>query len=64
MENQGWLKVVINQMQKDLADLRKDMKILLEERAIAKGRMYVISGLIAGTVGFGTELVAMWLRAK
>jgi sensor histidine kinase regulating citrate/malate metabolism len=54
----GWLRVVIEQMQEDLTEIKGDLKILREERAEHKGRMYIVVGLIT----IGINLLAVWLK--
>lgn len=57
-DDHGWLRVVIDQIQDDLTEMKADVKTLLEERAEKRGKVYVIVGLI--TVGI--NLLAAWLR--
>lgn len=57
-ENQGWLKVVIDQMQDDLTEMKADVKVLLETKAKNEGKVYVLAGLIT----IGINLLAAWLK--
>lgn len=47
-ERDAWLKVVVEQMQESLAELKLDVKKLLEERAEQKGKTYVIVAIVSG----------------
>lgn len=60
MENNGWLKILVEKIQTDLTELKADVKVLLDERAEKRGKTYVVVGLIT----IGINLVAMWLQAK
>lgn len=58
MEN-GWLKVVIEQMQDDMTEMKADVKQLLEEKAESKGKQYVVGALISfviSVLAIGAEI--------
>lgn len=58
-EPNGWLKVVIEQMQDDMTEMKADIKQLLEARAETRGKTYVIVGIITIAI----NLAAILLRA-
>lgn len=57
-----WLKVVIEQIQDDLAEIRIDMKTLLEERAESRGKRIVTHSLVSAVVVFAYHLATIWFR--
>lgn len=59
MDDHGWLRVVIEQMQDDMTEMKSDIKLLLEAKAETKGKTYVIVGIITIAI----NLAAILLRA-
>lgn len=61
METSGWLRVVVEQIQDDLTELKTDVKILLEERAEKRGKIYVMTGLITLAINLGAILFQAYM---
>lgn len=57
-----WLKVVIEQIQDDLSEIRADMKTLLEERAESRGKRIAAHAIVSGLVVFVYHLATIWFR--
>lgn len=62
MTEQGWLRVVIEQMQDDMTEMKADIKQLLEEKAESKGKQYVLIAMISFGINILAVVAEIYLR--
>lgn len=64
MTEQGWLRVLIEQMQGDMTEMKADIKQLLEEKAETRGKQYVLIGMISFGINILAVVAEIYLRGK
>ncbi len=62
MDSNGWLKIVLEKMEKDIAEVKSELKLLREERAWTKGAFWVATIMVSGFATLAFHLLEIILR--